>query len=81
MLLAFTIHDRLRFLHTGQVENVLYRVPRHFFQRDSEMFAQMFTLPVAHGKPQDGSSDDQPLHLEDQEPGDLEAFLSLLYPE
>ena len=60
------------------MKNVLYRVHRYFFQRDSEVFAQMFTLPP--GK-QDGSSDDQPLHLEDQEPRDLEAFLSLLYPE
>jgi hypothetical protein len=64
------------------VENVLYRVHRYFFQRDSEIFAAMFTLPPGSipGEQQDGSSDDRPLHLKQQDPTDLEAFMSLLYP-
>jgi hypothetical protein len=71
----------LRLSHIGKVENDLYCVHRYFFQRDSEMFAEMFTLPDTPGEQQEGSSDDRPLHLDGQDPTDLEAFLSLLYPE
>ncbi|KIM83541.1 hypothetical protein PILCRDRAFT_36543, partial [Piloderma croceum F 1598] len=41
----------------------------------------MFTLAGIPDKQQEGSSDDHPLHLNEEEPTDLEAFLSLLYPE
>ena len=49
--------------------------------RDSEMFANVFTLPATPGQPQDGSSDEHPIFLHGEKSADLEAFLSLLYPE
>ena len=60
---------------------MLYCVHRYFFVRDSEMFANVFTLPATPGQPQDGSSDEHPIFLHGEKSADLEAFLSLLYPE
>jgi len=76
-------HERFYFADgnvTFQVQNILYRVHRYFFERDSVVFAGMFTLPDTPGHQQDGSCDGQPISLHKEEPADFEAFLSILYP-
>ena len=66
------------------MQDILYRVHQYFFERDSEIFASMFTLPGPDNPrsehKQDGSCDDQPIVLPGQESADFDAFLSILYP-
>lgn len=63
-----------------QIENTLYRLDKYFFVRDSETFNQMFTLPPIAGEQPQGSSDENPIELEGQDPNDMDCFLSILYP-
>ncbi|KAJ7721484.1 hypothetical protein B0H16DRAFT_1335241, partial [Mycena metata] len=62
------------------VENTLYRVHRYFFERDSAVFASMFTLPSAAGLRPEGEVVENPIVLEGVNAVDFDRFLSILYP-
>jgi hypothetical protein len=47
-----------------QCENLLYRVHRYFFERESPYWRQRFSAPAAAGQPVKGSSDSNPFPLE-----------------
>jgi hypothetical protein len=40
-----------------QIEDRLFKVPRHHFERGAEIFAAAWTLPVADGVESEGGSD------------------------
>ena len=63
-----------------QVEDTLFRVPRHHFEQQSEVFSAMFQLPVASGTVADGSSEHQPLQLPGVTKADFEHLLRLMFP-
>ena len=64
-----------------QVEDTLFRVPRHPFVRESAVFRAMFTLPVPKDTTPDGVNDDQPLRLDGVAKKDFEHLLSMMFPE
>ena len=64
-----------------QVEDTLFRVPRHPFVRESAVFRDMFTLPVPNDTTPDGVNDDQPLQLDGVAKKDFEHLLSIMFPE
>lgn len=63
-----------------QVENTLYRLHRSFFEQNSEIFADMFTVEPAEGEDPEGTTDDIPITLADQSKDDFDRFLSFIYP-
>jgi len=63
-----------------QVEDTLYRVPRHPFEQESEVFRDMFGLPIVKGAIPDGLSDEQPLHLEGIMKEDFRQLLRIMFP-
>ncbi|KAF8331241.1 hypothetical protein F5887DRAFT_1074552 [Amanita rubescens] len=63
-----------------QVENQLFKVPRHLFVKLSPVFRDMFERPVPEGTEADGSSDKQPLVLGGIEKKDFVPLLRCLYP-
>ncbi|KAK0486311.1 hypothetical protein IW261DRAFT_1604477 [Armillaria novae-zelandiae] len=63
------------FLVGGQ----LYQVPRYHFEKSSEIFAAMFTLPPdTKSAIMDGSDDDHPIELQGVESKDFECLLRVL---
>ncbi|KAL0955731.1 hypothetical protein HGRIS_001948 [Hohenbuehelia grisea] len=66
-------------LVTFQVEDRLFRVLRDRFVAESEVFADMFKLPVPQGAVADGESDAQPIHLEGISKDAFRILLSLMY--
>jgi hypothetical protein len=64
-----------------QVEDTLFRVPRHEFEETSEVFSDMFRLPTGEGSLQtaDGSSDENPILLEGHKAVDFANLLKILY--
>jgi len=62
------------------VEGCLFKVPRTYFERDSEVFCGLFQLPVAQNVPVDGSNDQQPLRLEGIKEDDFRQLLKVMYP-
>ncbi|KAK7057755.1 BTB domain-containing protein [Favolaschia claudopus] len=79
----FTEHPRF-FFPDGTViflvESTLYRVHRYFFERDSPIFATMFTLPSAAGERPEGEVVENPIILEGIAAVDFDRFLAVLYP-
>jgi hypothetical protein len=63
-----------------KVEKTLYRVHRYFFERDSSIFASMFTLPSAAGERPEGELVENPIVLEGITSTDFDRFLCILYP-
>ena len=53
---------------------------RHLFVNLSQVFREMFELPVPAGVEADGSSDTKPLVLEGIEKKDFVSLLRCLYP-
>ena len=64
-----------------QVEDTLFRVPRRYFEQESEIFRTMFQLPVAEGIAPDGSSNERPLLLEGVNKEDFRQLLKVMFPE
>ncbi|KAK0212375.1 hypothetical protein DFS33DRAFT_21647 [Desarmillaria ectypa] len=63
------------FLVGGQ----LYQVPRYHFEKSSEIFASMFTLPSdTKSDVADGSDDEHPIELQGVESKDFECLLRFL---
>jgi len=75
-------HDSLYYWDnvTFLVENVLFRVPRRYFQTHSSVFGDVFSLPLG-GKNPEGSSDDNPFKLESISKVDFQRLLKVIYPE
>ena len=65
---------------TRKVEDVLYRVPRDHFERQSDVFRDLFQLPIPAGTLPDGSSDEQPLLLEGICKEDFKQLLRIMFP-
>ena len=63
-----------------QVENTLFRVPRHRFEQESDVFRDMFQLPVAENTIPDGYSDEQPLRLDGVAKEDFRQLLRVMFP-
>ncbi|KAF8963593.1 hypothetical protein BDZ97DRAFT_1758440 [Flammula alnicola] len=62
------------------VEDVLFKVHRYFFQRDSAIFSSMFSLPQAEGERSEGEIEEKPIILTGIYVKDFETFLMVLYP-
>ena len=56
-------------------------MPKLYFERDSEVFRDLFTLPNNLEVHEDGSSDKQPLRLEGIKEHDFRQLLKVMYPE
>ncbi|KAJ7738096.1 hypothetical protein B0H14DRAFT_2407998, partial [Mycena olivaceomarginata] len=63
-----------------QVEDCLFNVPRYHFERSSEVFATMFTLPTGDGVHVEGQNDENPVVLEGIHSDDFQKLLEVLYP-
>ena len=61
------------------MENYFFKVPRHHFE-SSEIFRDMFQLPIAEGVQPDGFSKEQPLRLGGIKKGDFQQLLRIMYP-
>ncbi|TFK74667.1 hypothetical protein BDN72DRAFT_833194 [Pluteus cervinus] len=66
---------------TFLVEGCLFRVPRLYFERESEFFRTTFQLPQESGRALDGDSDEQPFRLDDVKKADFKALLGIMYPK
>jgi hypothetical protein len=55
-------------------------VHRYFFERDSAIFAAMFSLPPVVGERPEGEVIENPIVLEGVNALDFDRFLSVLYP-
>jgi len=67
---------------TFQVENSLFKVPRHSFTQNSSIFRDMFSIPQSvdgSSSPPEGSSDSNPVRLPVNK-GDFRRLLEVLYP-
>ncbi|KAL5511387.1 hypothetical protein ACEPAH_4603 [Sanghuangporus vaninii] len=62
---------------TFEVEGTLFRVPRHPFETESQIFKDMFEIPSDSSA--DGSSDEKPLILPGISANDFRAFLKVLF--
>ncbi|KAF5354437.1 hypothetical protein D9757_014719 [Collybiopsis confluens] len=62
-----------------QVEQVLYKLPRHRFTEESSVFADMFALPQGAEKLTEGSDNDNPIRLEQTQRKDWDCLLKLLF--
>lgn len=62
-----------------QVEDTLFRMHRYFLTRDSAYFRNILPSPPSPGDPFKGSSDNNPLVLEDTLKVDFERFLWVFY--
>ncbi|KAJ7117490.1 hypothetical protein C8R44DRAFT_738389 [Mycena epipterygia] len=65
---------------TFKVEDRIFKVPRYHFERNSEIFAATFSLPVAYDDHAEGQSDENPLVLEGISSVDFHRLLKVLYP-
>ncbi|KIJ27773.1 hypothetical protein M422DRAFT_190596, partial [Sphaerobolus stellatus SS14] len=60
------------------VENTYFKIPRHRLEGESEVFNDIFSLPV--GTEGEGHSDDTPIRLEQVTLVDFERLITYLYP-
>ena len=60
------------------MEARLFKVPRYQFECNSEIFATIFTLPLAGET--EGTTDQNPLKLEGINSVDFQSLLKVLYP-
>ncbi|KZP09949.1 hypothetical protein FIBSPDRAFT_938248 [Athelia psychrophila] len=66
---------------TFAVEDTLFKVPQKEFEEKSGLFSDLFSLPARLVSTTEGSSDDNPIHLESIDPNDFRRLLMVLYPE
>jgi len=74
------LHDETFYLDAVifLVEDVLFKVPRLYFERNSAFFRDLFAnLPCT----QEGTNDDNPIRLEGTEKVDFQRFLTVAFPE
>ncbi|KAK7008257.1 hypothetical protein R3P38DRAFT_3280775 [Favolaschia claudopus] len=65
---------------TFKVQERLFNVPRHHFEKTSEVFGGMFALPASDSLEAEGQSDENPIALEGIKSSDFEQLLKILYP-
>ncbi|KAJ7883275.1 hypothetical protein B0H13DRAFT_2047070 [Mycena leptocephala] len=58
----------------------IFKVPRHHFDRRSEIFSTTFTLPAGDGIHAEGENDENPVVLEGIRSVDFKSLLKVLYP-
>ncbi|RXW14603.1 hypothetical protein EST38_g11254 [Candolleomyces aberdarensis] len=64
-----------------KVEDTIFQVPQHRFKEYSEVFADMFLLPLAGDvKSVEGKDKEHPIALESYRAADFKALVKLLYP-
>ena len=65
-----------------QVENELFKVPTRNFAIESEIFSDMFQLPVPTdgGGTPEGSSDERPIRLDGIKKSDFIQLLRVMFP-
>ena len=61
-----------------QMEGTLFKLPRYLFEESSDIFRDMFSLPVPEGTSYDGCSDEQPLILEGVRKEDFRCLLKAM---
>lgn len=62
------------------VDGYLFRVPRYYFASCSDIFCSVFSLPTDGSKSIEGSSDEEPFHLEGISRTEFKSFLRVMYP-
>ena len=62
------------------MEGCLFNVPRGPFEQHSEVFRDMFELPVPENIVPDGSSDEHPLRLDGVMKNDFRQLLRVMFP-
>lgn len=82
---SYPLHRVAILLHhsyPSQLENTLFRIPRHRLEKNTESpFAGMFSIPLG-GVDAEGASATRPIKLpSDIKVADLANFLEILYPE
>lgn len=63
-----------------QVEDRLFKVPRYNFERKSDIFEAMFSLPQIVGRDPEGSNESAPVKLEGVSKLDFQKLLEVMYP-
>ncbi|GBE86157.1 hypothetical protein SCP_0900340 [Sparassis crispa] len=63
------------------VEGTLFKVTRRNLESDSEVFRDMFAMPVSGNATADGSDDEHPLRLEGVAKEDFAQLLRVIYPK
>lgn len=77
------MHDSEYYLESSifLVENKLFKVPKYMLVAESTVFRDMFALPSGeNGAKVEGTSDENPIVLEDTRAEDFIALLKILYP-
>ena len=64
----------------SQVEDTLYRLPRHYFEQESEVLRDMFNKPQATETTQDSGDEGQLCVFVDIKRKDFEQLLRVLFP-
>jgi len=59
---------------------VLFKVPRLYFEKNSNVFGDLFALPLGNNDAE-GSSDENPIRLESIGKVDFQSLLKVMYPE
>jgi len=62
------------------IEDSLFKVPRRTFENSSDVFRDMYSVPVPEGKPADGSCAEHPLYLSGVTSEEFAQLLRVLYP-
>jgi hypothetical protein len=63
----------------SQVEMVLFRVHSYFFERESVYFKHRLSCPSSPGQDREGSSDTNPVIMDDVSSEDFGRFVSVFY--
>ena len=66
-------------LQLWQIRTTLFKVHRHFLTEHSPVFKDMWTLGSLISHVGEGSTDDNPISLNGDDPGDFSCFLQLFY--
>ncbi|KAF9479393.1 hypothetical protein BDN70DRAFT_696162 [Pholiota conissans] len=62
-----------------QVDNVLFRIHKFFFERDSAHFRTLLDSPVAPNTTRSGSSETKPIAIRNSSPSEFAKFLFIFY--
>ncbi|KAH7883264.1 hypothetical protein F5I97DRAFT_1903676 [Phlebopus sp. FC_14] len=66
-------------LVTLQVEDCLFRVPRHTLVSQSKFFREMFLVPPPKGSEPEGTSDEHPICVQGIKKGDFKRLMKVLF--
>lgn len=63
-----------------KLDDCLFRVPRHRFEKHSEVFRNMFSMSPGRNSAREGGSDENPIHIPGVDKQSFKYFLEILYP-